>query len=116
VTMTTQKYRLIDTQSLRTKIESNNKFYLWNTLAKEYYKPEANIPGSTWVPVEQVSQAVKDFKIAKDDIIVTYCGGVNCPSSKQAAEKLAYLGFTHVWAYEGGIQAWSESGLPLVKI
>ena len=35
--------------------------------------------------------------------------------SKQAAEKLASLGYTNVFAYEGGLKDWSEAGLPLVK-
>ncbi len=52
----------------------------------------------------------------KDEPIVTYCGGVNCPSSKQAAEKLASLGYTNVLAFEGGLQEWTEAGYPLVKL
>lgn len=64
--------------------------------------------------MEQVAQAAKG--LPKDAEIVTYCGGVNCPSSKQAAEKLAALGFTNVRAYEGGLEDWTGAGLPVGRI
>ena len=52
----------------------------------------------------------------KTDLIVTYCGGTQCPSSKQAAEKLVSLGYSIVFAYEGGLQDWQEGGFPFVTL
>ena len=63
-----------------------------------------------------VAGKVKELNLALNTTIVTYCGGIKCPSSKQAADKLASLGYTNVWAYEGGLQDWTEGGLPLVKL
>lgn len=116
MTTTAQKYKIIDRGQLKSMIDKKEKFVLWNALSKDYYKPEANIPGSAWVPVEKISAKVKELGLRPDAAIVTYCGGPQCPSSKQAAEKLVSLGFTDVWAYEGGLQDWTEGGLPLVKL
>ena len=58
----------------------------WNVLTKEFYKPEVNIAGSRWIPVDTLT------------------------------EKLASLGYTNVFAYEGGLKDWSEGGFPLVKL
>lgn len=114
-TATAPKYKIIDRDALKAKIDKKERFTLWNTLSKEYYKAEANIPGSKWVPVDKVSEQAKQIKDKKEPI-VTYCGGPMCPASKQAAEKLAALGFTNVSAFEGGLQEWSEAELPLVKL
>ena len=114
-TATTNKYKIIGLDELKAKIDKKEKFHLWNTLTKEYYKPEANIPGSKWVPVDKVAEKAKEIK-DKNEPIVTYCGGPMCPASKQAAEKLVSLGSTNVSAFEGGLQEWTEAKLPLVKL
>jgi rhodanese-related sulfurtransferase len=35
---------------------------------------------------------------------------VTCPNSRDAATKLATLGFTDVRLFEGGLEAWTASG------
>ena len=50
----------------------------------------------------------------KDASIVVYCAGPTCPASRQAAEKLAAFGYTHVEAYEGGLEEWKQAGFGVV--
>jgi rhodanese-related sulfurtransferase len=115
--MTAQKYKTIDRNGLKATMDSKEKFHLWNVVTNEYYRPESNIPGSQWIPVDTLTEKLVSEKVAaKTDAIIAYCGGPRCPASKQAAEKLAFLGYTNVFAYEGGIKDWSEAGLPLVKL
>jgi len=116
MTITAQKFNVIDRETLKAMIDKKEKFHLWNVLTKEYYKPEANIPGSKWIPVDTLTEKVANAMSKKDDVIVTYCGGLKCPASKQAAEKLVSLGFTHVSAFEGGLESWTEAKLPLIKL
>jgi rhodanese-related sulfurtransferase len=117
MTTTALKYQLIDRAALKAKLDNKETFHLWNVLTKEYYKPEANIPGSQWLPVDTITEKLAAEKVpAKTDMIVAYCGGTQCPSSKQAAEKLSSMGYTNVFAYEGGLQDWSEAKLPLVTL
>ena len=117
MTTTAQHYGIIDRDALKSKIDKKEKFQLWNVLAKDYYRPDANIAGSQWIPADELTEKVAREKApSKDEIIVTYCGGGNCVASKQAAEKLSSLGYTNVFAYEGGLKDWLEAGLPLVKL
>lgn len=117
MTTTAQKFQRIDRAALKAKLDKKETFQLWNVLTKEYYKPEANIPGSSWIPVDTLTEKLATQKApSKDSTIVVYCGGTKCPSSKQAAEKLAAIGYRNVFAYEGGLQDWTEAGLPLVKL
>lgn len=46
-------------------------------------------------------------------LIVTYCGGVQCWSSYNAALRAMKLGYRNVAWYRGGIEAWQQAGLPL---
>ena len=107
-------FGLISLGELKQLVDSKQPFQLWNTLSKDYYREDANIPGSKHISVEQVAQAAAG--LPKDSLIVTYCGGVKCPASKQAAEKLVSLGFTNVRAFEGGLEEWTAAGYPLVRI
>ncbi|MBI3299929.1 MAG: rhodanese-like domain-containing protein [Elusimicrobia bacterium] len=117
MTTTAMKYRLIDAKALKDKLDNKETFQLWNVLTKEYYKAEANIPGSQWLPVDSLTETLINEKApTKDALIVTYCGGLKCPSSKQAADKLVSLGYTNVFAFEGGLQEWTEAGFPVVTL
>lgn len=46
-------------------------------------------------------------------LLVTYCGGVQCWSSYNAALRAMKLGYRNVAWYRGGIEAWQQAGLPL---
>lgn len=117
MTTTALTYKHITLKDLKAKIDKKEAFQLWNVLTKDYYKAEANIPGSKYVPVDSLTgELAAKLAPKKDEFIVTYCGGVKCPSSKQAADKLASLGYTNVHAFEGGLQEWSEAGFPFVAL
>ena len=68
------------------------------------------IQGSQKIPLADLDRRAGELDKTKD--VVTYCAGVECNASKQAAEKLAAQGFK-VRAYEGGIKEWKAAGLPL---
>lgn len=111
------KYSLIDAKTLKAKLDNKESFQLWNVLTTQYYKAEANIPGSQWLPVDSLTEKLTSEKAPKkDELIVTYCGGLKCPSSKQAADKLVSLGYSNVFAFEGGLEEWLGAGFPVVKL
>ena len=116
MTMIAEKFRPIGRIDLKAKIDNKAAFQLWNVLTKESYKPEANIPGSQWMPVDSFTEKLAAEKAKKVDTIVVYCGGKEDASSTQAAEKLSDMGYINVFAYEGGLKDWSEAGLPLVRL
>ena len=103
----------ITTPQVAQRINDDVGVHVWNVLTDDYFKGEL-IPGSRRVPVDRLGEAVRRSTLAKDASIVVYCQGVHCPSSRQAAEKLAAFGFTRVEAYEGGLDEWKQAGFGIV--
>lgn len=46
-------------------------------------------------------------------LIVTYCAGVQCWGSYNAALRAIHMGYRNVHWYRGGMDAWRAAGLPL---
>lgn len=46
-------------------------------------------------------------------LVVTYCQGVRCWGSYNAALRAIHMGYTNVHWYRGGMDAWQQAGLPL---
>ena len=106
--------RTITVDELEARIETGTPAEFWNVLTDDYFTGEL-IPGSRRVPLDHVGHEVHDSALAQDTEIVVYCSGPTCPQSRAAAEQLAAFGFTSVRAFEGGLEAWRNAGLPLVS-
>jgi rhodanese-related sulfurtransferase len=99
----------ITTSELAQRFAGDVGLHVWNVLTDDYFKQEL-IPGSRRVPADRLGEALRRSTLAKDASIVVYCAGPQCPLSRQAAEKLAAFGYTHVQAYEGGLDEWKAAG------
>jgi rhodanese-related sulfurtransferase len=53
--------------------------------------------------------------LRKDSAIVVYCAGPHCSASREAAEKLAELGYSGVAAFEGGLAQWKQAGRDVLR-
>lgn len=95
-------------ESHETSVSKN--LYVLNVLDPEQYN-ECHIPGSINVPFDKVAEFAQG--IDKNAELVLYCSNCQCTASTQAAKQLKELGFERVYAYEGGIAAWYQSGLPV---
>jgi rhodanese-related sulfurtransferase len=111
--MSTATIATISTTEFAQRFNDDVGLHVWNVLTDEYFKGEL-IPGSRRVPVDRLGEAVRRSTLAKDTSIVVYCAGPTCPSSRQAAEKLAAFGYTNVQAYEGGLDEWKKAGFGIV--
>lgn len=65
---------------------------------------ESHIPGAVLIPNESIGREPPELLPDKDQIILVYCRSGN--RSKQAAQKLADLGYTRVYEF-GGILDWT---------
>ena len=88
------------------------KLRIVNVLDKKYFD-DAYIKGtnsveSINVPFTELEATVKNWD--KTVPVVTYCANYQCTASGAAAKKLRELGFTDVWAYEGGTAEWYQLG------
>jgi rhodanese-related sulfurtransferase len=104
----------VDTEQVKVFKDSEADIPIINVLDEDAYQ-KAHIPTSINVPlqssdfVEQVG-AVTESKNAP---VVVYCANEQCDASPKAARKLEDAGFDKVYDYEGGVEAWKASGLPL---
>jgi len=85
------------------------KLIVINALDKDSYN-DCHIKGSISIPLADLAKAAQQFD--KDAEIVVYCASNECPVSSKAWHLLNDLGFTNVWAYEGGMREWRHMGLP----
>ena len=101
----------LSTDDLREMLIDGPNFLLINTLDEEYFDETQfggaiNVPQSSGYFVERVEQ----LSARKRQPVVVYCASQDCDSSTRAAEKLNAAGFSEVYVYEGGAQAWQQAG------
>ena len=101
--------KTISTERLQQRLELGKSLHLWNVLTDGYFTGEM-IPGSLRVPLDTIGHEISEGNASKDEEIIVYCGGPQCPQSLQAAQKLMNLGYTNVKAYEGGLEEWKNAG------
>ena len=104
--------RTLSTEDLRQRLGEGNGLQLWNVQTDQFFSGEL-IPTSRRVPLDTLEQHAA--RIGKDVPIVTYCGGPQCPQSREAAQKLAAIGFTDVHIYTDGLEGWKTGGLEVVQ-
>ncbi len=71
----------------------------------------SRIPGATSIPLGELW--THQAEILRDRAIVVYCTGEL--RSEIAARALSRLGYLNVRYLQGGISAWQDSGLPVVR-
>lgn len=79
--------------------------------AKDY--EAGHIIDSRHIPSAELANRVDSLKKYKDKPVVVYCDGGF--ASAAAAKVLRALGFGKVVTLRGGLQAWRQDNLPLVK-
>ena len=96
-------YRQI-TQEEAAKILAEQEGYILLDVRTQQEFAEGHIPGAICVPNETIGEGEIPELPQKDQLILVYCRSGN--RSKQAAEKLAQLGYTNIVEF-GGINTWT---------
>jgi rhodanese-related sulfurtransferase len=81
-------------------------------LPATYFQAE-HLPGARNMPLDQIDALAPALIPDKRTPVVTYCAGPTCPNSQIAARQLEALGYSAVYAYEGGKEDWINAGLPV---
>ena len=92
-------------------INRDNALVVDLSASNEFEK--GHIAGSRSVALSQFDPESKLLAKARDLPVVTVCR--NGQGSADAAKRLKKAGFTKVYWLDGGIQAWQQADLPLVK-
>ena len=77
---------------------------------------EGHIRGAINIPEFSFSSENELLKeIDKNKMLVIYCSGNECETSKRLAAELKKVGYMNTFIYLGGFDEWAESGLPVEK-
>lgn len=71
------------------------------------------IANAVSVPIDELERRLDDLAPAKDRSIVVYCGDGN--TGERATRTMTGLGYTDTANVRGGLAAWKNAGLPVVK-
>ncbi|WP_163508262.1 rhodanese-like domain-containing protein [Fodinicola acaciae] len=83
-----------------------------DALPASYYE-QAHLPTAINLVEDEVATRAAELLPDKAAAIVTYCSNTACHNSGKVALSLEKLGYTNVRKYAGGIQDWTEAGLPV---
>ena len=99
---------------LQTILASSDAPLLVQVLPEEVFAAR-RIPGSKQGCVYEVAffDQIAALTTDKARAIIVYGAGSGSLDAQVAAQKLSAAGFTHVTAFDGGLDAWSAAGLPL---
>ncbi len=96
-----------------TQLINQNDAVLIDIRDAEVFK-KGHITGAVNVPADQWDQKIRKLHRFKDKPVIVTCK-LGQQASK-AAEKLKAEGFTDLYVLKGGVQAWQEASMPLVKL
>lgn len=95
-------YQQITQEAAMRIMAEETGFVILDVRTKEEYDT-GHIPGALCVPNEQINYDAPEALPDYDQLILVYCRSGN--RSKQAARKLANMGFTRIYEF-GGINTW----------
>ena len=96
-------------EQLSNRIERAQRMKVVNVLSADTYN-DCHIRGSINVPLSRIKKQAKKWR--RGELVVLYCASYTCPASKHAFNILAQMGFSNIYAYEGGTKEWREKGYP----
>lgn len=104
----------ITTEQLQAFKSADANVPIINVLGKKSFQ-QAHIPGSINIPRESANFVMDVAKLTESERspVIVYCASASCDESEKAAKDLENVGFSKVYDFEGGIEAWKDAGLPL---
>jgi rhodanese-related sulfurtransferase len=112
---TLQGATIIETRQLDTALRKRDagemEFALIDALGCADHE---SIPGAKCLVNDNVD-SLQDAYPDKDAEIVIFCQGFKCPESFSLAKAAVSVGYTHIYWYRGGINAWKTAGFPMAE-
>ena len=104
-------YREITPGALTQMINRESPLVVDLSSSQDFEK--GHIPGARHVPLSQFDPENKDLAKVKEMPVAVYCK--TGTTSAQAAARLVKAGFRRVFWLGGGLAAWQQADLPVVK-
>lgn len=96
-------YKQISQEEAAQMMEENDGHVIVDVRTQEEYD-EGHIPGAICIPNEEITDTKPELLPDVDQVILIYCRSGR--RSKEAAEKLFNMGYTHIYEF-GGIIDWT---------
>ena len=91
---------------------NRRKAYVLDLRPEEAFKL-GRLPGAKSISATEMTAAIEKLKLDRKNPVVLVCeSGVQ---SRKALAEVQKLGFVEVGSLDGGVQAWKDAALPLVK-
>ena len=92
---------------VKETLEKNQTFQIIDARPAVKYQA-GHVPGAISIPKPLLSQNLD--KLAKDKMLIFYCGGLHCKLSPQSAEVAIKAGFKNVKVWYEGMPGWKKAG------
>jgi len=109
------KWGVIDTRGLEALIKAKTPMALVDARTNEWFD-HTLIVSAERLPLDASSEALKKILPRKDQLVVVYCAGEGCPTSKSLAKRLVEEGYTCLIDYHEGIRGWISHQNPIQKM
>ena len=96
-------YKQISQEEAAQMMEEDDGHVIVDVRTQEEYD-EGHIPGAICIPNEEITDTKPELLPDADQVILIYCRSGR--RSKEAAEKLFNMGYTHIYEF-GGIIDWT---------
>ena len=93
----------VSVQELKRRMDAREKFQLLD-VREPWEVAIAHLPGSTHIPLGQLSARLSELPADSDIIVMCHSGG----RSRRATEMLIARGFDRAANLTGGIDAWAD--------
>ena len=103
---------LIDAKTLRAWQVEKQSFILLDTLPATTYCKN-HLPGAVNIVSDDIIALAPLLLADKEQVIVVYCGSVDCRRAGLSAERLESLGYGQIRHFKGGKIKWIAAGFPI---
>lgn len=76
----------------------------------------AHIKDAEWIYHQTAKENPKLKDYPRERLMVVYCGGPKCEQAEHLMGQLEELGFTNVFLFSGGMDAWRAAGYPIDEL
>jgi thiosulfate/3-mercaptopyruvate sulfurtransferase len=121
--MTDGGYKAVNVEDLKKWTDAKKDMLIVDTMPFDASYKKRHVPGAVQIefPIPEMkvmddnkkAEFVKILGPDKDRLIVFYCGFTECTRSHNAAMWALKLGYTNVYRFPGGIEAWAQARYPV---
>ena len=99
---------VLSTAALKILLDSQTDLILLDARSGKYDDGK-RIPGAKSLNEGSSAKEIEKVIPSKESLVVTYCGGLQCPASSKLHKHLTKLGYVNVLEYPEGIKGWVEA-------